>query len=152
MTITLNRSRDKLKHFSTTRVPMTTSLFRMITHLDSIIPIESHDPLILWSCEIIWQTKTIISLIPQCLWPPNLAGWWLTLSGFHPLSCLTHWWRDLGRSRDKLKPLYLYYCSPCYDHQTWQGGDLPWGAPMHIVLWPFNHVMTNQKYYDLAKN
>ena len=26
------------------------------------------------------------------------------------------------------KPLYLYYHG-AYGHQTWQGGDLPWGAP-----------------------
>ena len=28
-----------------------------------------------------------------------------------------------------------------YDHQTWQGGDLPWGAPIDIVTWPFNQVV-----------
>ena len=26
-------------------------------------------------------TINIISLLPQCLWPPNLAGWWLTMRG-----------------------------------------------------------------------
>ena len=34
-----------------------------------------HDLLITWSFEIMWQTKTIISLLPECLWPPDLAGW-----------------------------------------------------------------------------
>ena len=29
-----------------------------------------------WFCEISWQTKTIISPFPQCLWLPNLVGWW----------------------------------------------------------------------------
>ena len=32
--------------------------------------------------KITWQTKAIIAPLPQCLWPPNLAGWWLTLSDF----------------------------------------------------------------------
>ena len=32
------------------------------------------DPLIIWPSEIKRQTKTIISPLPQCLWPPNLAG------------------------------------------------------------------------------
>ena len=43
--------------------------------------------LIMWSCKITWQTKIIISSLPQCLWPPNLASWWLAMRGFyyHPL-------------------------------------------------------------------
>ena len=39
--------------------------------------------LITWSCEIIWQFKIIISPLPQCLWPPNLANCKLTMRGFH---------------------------------------------------------------------
>ena len=35
------------------------------TQLDEVPPIRSHHPLITWSCEITWQTKT------QYLWPPN---------------------------------------------------------------------------------
>ena len=31
--------------------------------------------------DIPWQTKAIISLLPQSLWPPNLLVWWLTLGG-----------------------------------------------------------------------
>ena len=29
-------------------------------------------------------TKNIISLLTQCLWPPNLAGWWLIMRGSCP--------------------------------------------------------------------
>ena len=32
-----------------------------------------NNPLITWSCKIAWQIKNIFPL-PQCLWPPNLAG------------------------------------------------------------------------------
>ena len=28
-------------------------------------------------------TKNIKSPLPQCLWPSNLAGWWLTMRGSH---------------------------------------------------------------------
>ena len=45
-----------------------------------------------------------------------------------------------ARSRDKLKPLYLHYYS-AYDHQTWQGCDLPSGTPIFIVTWHFNYVV-----------
>ena len=47
-----SRSRDKLKHISTTTVPMTTKLDRMVAYLDGLLPIKSHDPLLAWSCEI----------------------------------------------------------------------------------------------------
>ena len=30
---------------------------------------------------------------------------------------------------------YLHYHN-VYGHQTWQGGDLPWGAPTHEIIWP----------------
>ena len=28
-----------------------------------------------------------------------------------------------------------------YRHQTWQIGDLPWGAPIHITKWVFNYMV-----------
>ena len=49
----------------------------MVAHLDGLLPIKSRDPLILWSCEIMWQTKTIIFPLSQCLWPNNLIEWWI---------------------------------------------------------------------------
>ena len=62
--------------------------------------IKSHDPLITWFYEITWQTKTIISPLPQNLWPPNLTGWWLTLRGSYPWCYSTLWSRGFVRSRD----------------------------------------------------
>ena len=40
---------------------------------------KSHDPLITSSYDITWKDKTIISPVSQCLWSPNLVGWWLIL-------------------------------------------------------------------------
>ena len=34
-------------------------------------PIKSHDPSITRGCEITCQTKTFMSLLPYCLWPPT---------------------------------------------------------------------------------
>ena len=48
--------------------------------------IELRNPLVMWSCKIKWQTKTIISPQPQHLWSPNLTGWWITLKGSYPFS------------------------------------------------------------------
>ena len=71
---------NKNHYISTTRVPMATKLGRMVICLDRLLPIESHGLLIMWSCEITWQTKTI-SPLPQCLWLLKLIGWWYTLRG-----------------------------------------------------------------------
>ena len=46
-------------------------------------PIKLHDPLNNWSCKIVCQTK-IRTPLPECLWPPNIAGWQLTLMSSCP--------------------------------------------------------------------
>ena len=72
------------KHISTAAVSMATKLGRMVTYLEGLLPIKLHDPLIACSYKITYQTKTIISPLPQYLWPPNLAGLWLTSRGLFP--------------------------------------------------------------------
>ena len=68
----LARSLDKQDHHTPlTRVCMATKLGRVITDLDGLLPVKAHDPLIIWLYEITWQTKTIISPIPQSLWTPK---------------------------------------------------------------------------------
>ena len=74
-------------YISTTAVPMATKFGIMVTHLEGLLPIKSHDtpikshdPLRTFSCKMTWQTKTIISSLPQCVCPSNLAGKWLTLN------------------------------------------------------------------------
>ena len=86
-----------------------------------------------------WETKTVLFPIPQCLWPPNLVGWWLTLSGSHPSNHLTHWSRGLARLHDKLKPLYFHYYI-AYDQENWEGDDFLRGIDIVIVTWPFNKM------------
>ena len=56
----LARSLDKLNHhISTTIRHMVTKLRRMVTCYERLSPIKSHNPLIMWSSEIKWQTKPI---------------------------------------------------------------------------------------------
>ena len=43
----------------------------------------------------------------------------------------------LAKLPDELKPFYLH---SAYDHQTWQGGDLPWWATTLKVTRPFDQV------------
>ena len=47
--------------------------------------------------------------------------------------------RDLVRSCDKLKILYVHYQN-AYGHETWQDGYLLWGAPEHNDTGPLDHV------------
>ena len=37
-----------------------------------------------------------------------------------------------------MAPTHSLLC--VYEHQTLEDGDLPWGATISIVTWPFNHV------------
>ena len=62
-------------------MPMTTKLGMLVTYLEQLLSVKSHDHIITWFCKITWQTK-IIYLLPQCL--PNLAGWGYIL-----------WWRGV---------------------------------------------------------
>ena len=59
---------------SITTISMATKLGRMVTYLDYFLPIESNDHIISWFCEISSQTKNILSVLPQCLWPQNKVG------------------------------------------------------------------------------
>ena len=106
-------------YISVITMPKASKLSRMVTYLEELSPIKSYDHLVTWSCETTWQTKSIISPLPHCLLPPNVVGWWLSY---------------------KLKPLLIQYHS-AYSHQTWQGGDLPWGVVTHKVTWSFIHVI-----------
>ena len=95
-------------------VPIATKLCRMVTYLDGPLPLKSIDHLITWSCKVTWQTKIIISLLPQRFWPPNLAGW-LTLMA----SCL----------KSLIKPLITLSCEI-----TWQTKIIVSSLPQ--CLWP----------------
>ena len=44
-----------------------------MSYIDWLPPMKLLNPLATWSCRIMWQTKTIISPLKQCLWLLNLA-------------------------------------------------------------------------------
>ena len=65
---------------------ITTRVLIMIAYLDGMLPIKSHDTLIMWPSYITWQTKMIISLLPQYLWQTNLARRWIIMKTTHSRS------------------------------------------------------------------
>ena len=108
---------------------------RMITYFDGLLAIRSHDPWIMWSCEITWQTKLYIYVYGHQTWQDGNLSWWIPA-----YKVMTFWSRGLDRLRDQLKSLHLHYHS-VYGHQTWQDGNLPWWARTHKATWPIDHVI-----------
>ena len=47
----------------------------ILIYHDWLLPIKSHDSLIMWSFEITRQTKITISPLSEHLLPPNIARW-----------------------------------------------------------------------------
>ena len=143
----LVKSRGKLKllyfHYRSgnyyifpTRTPMATELGRMITFLDWLLHIL--DSLITWLYEITWQTKSIISPIPRCLWLPNLLGWWLT---FRESS--TSWSPD---------PLIMWSCLI-----TWQTKNiifllLQYIWPRNLACWSYTRKNSHSKSYLIPQS
>ena len=68
----------KLNYISTATITITTKFGRLLIYHEGYAPIKLYEHLITWSSEITWQTETIISPLPQCLWPQKLEGWGLS--------------------------------------------------------------------------
>ena len=120
-----------LKYVSTIRVSLATRFVRMVTYLNRLQSIKTHDPSITWSDEIAWHTKTIISPLP------NLVGWWLTSRAFYLWRHVAIQSHDLVWLRDKLKA-YLHY-HDAFGHKNWHNDDLPRVVSTeshdHIITW-----------------
>ena len=66
--------------------------------------------------------KLVLSPLPQCLWPPNLAGWWHTFEGLLPI-----------KSND---PLIAWFCRITWQTKTYISllPQYPW-LPKLIGWW-----------------
>ena len=115
------------KHISITKMPIVTKFGTIVTNLKGFLSMLL-DPLVMWSCKLTQQTKTITSAQPQWLWPPNLAIVWITKRVPHHKVA---WPYD--------QALYLHYHN-AHGHRTCQDGDLNYVASTNIT-WPYNHVV-----------
>ena len=75
--------------------------------------------------------------ISRRLWLQNLAGWWVTLTGFHPQSYSTLWSRSHARSHDKLKSLQQFLWLP--NLAGWQLTLMDFYPKSQ---WSFDHVIS----------
>ena len=80
-------------------------------------------------------TKNVFPLT-QCIWPPNLAGWWLNHEGLPPIdfddplmawSCQITWQPKTSRLSECLWPPNL------------ADGNLPWWVKVHKIPWHWSH-------------
>ena len=95
---------------------LTTTLGQMETYLEPLLPLVKSS----WKTS--WQFKTIISSLPQCPWPPNLLGWWLTLMGSYHIVT----WPLIG---------WVLHLHPLNLAGTWLWGGLAWKCfSLHRLL------------------
>ena len=59
---------------------------RVGTCNEEIPSIKSPDPLITWTRKVMQTILAAVSLLPQSLWPQDMAKWSLTIRNFNPLS------------------------------------------------------------------
>ena len=109
---------------------MTISFDRVGIYNEDIPSIKTTNLLITWPSKVTENILAVVSLLPQGLWPLNLARWWLTTKSFNPLSRKILWTCGHVKLRDKLKTFYLHYHNT-FGHQTWQGGYLQGEASFH---------------------
>ena len=64
-------------------MPMATKRSRVVTFNKELPSIKSEDPLIAWSYKVTRQIRYVISLLPQDLWPLNLAMWRVNVRGLY---------------------------------------------------------------------
>ena len=91
-----NQVTDWNHYISTTAVPVVTKLGNMVTYIEGFLGIkvtETFDKMVFRNHVTNWNIK---SPLAEGLWPPNFAGWWLTMRSSHP------------RSHEKLNPSYLH--------------------------------------------
>ena len=87
---------------------MATKLSMVVNYQKGLSSIKSCKFLITWTCENLWQPKAIISTLSQCLWPLNLAGWWIT---FMAIIHKVKWRFDKAVLRDHVTNV-TYHISP----------------------------------------
>ena len=62
-------------HCQSAMVTKICTMVAYLVYLYRLLPIKSYEPLIMWSCKVMWNTKTSIFEPVEYLWSPNLAGW-----------------------------------------------------------------------------
>ena len=100
--------------------------------------IKSHDSLIMWSCQVIWEIKRIISTKIMAIVSKigRLVTYLELLLPMKPHGPVITWSCMITT---QMKTISHYHNT--YGHHTWKGGGIEWGALTPKVTWLFNHVV-----------
>ena len=85
-------------------MPMAIKRGRVKIYNEELSSIKSWNPLIKWSSKVTWNINSLLSLLQQVLWLPNLVRCLLTMRSFHPESHTTVWIYGYVKPRD-ISPL-----------------------------------------------
>ena len=83
------QTKNKISFLSSFARPMATKLGRVMIYDEGKPCMNFHDPLIMWSRNVKWQMKKVISPLLQSIWQPNLTGCWLMVRVTYSWSCTT---------------------------------------------------------------
>ena len=97
------------------------SVHDQVTYLEGLLSIKSHSSWITWSREIMWQIKIIT------FYYHNAYG--------HQI------WQDGDFAWQTKNIIYLHNQFGAYGYQTWEDFNLLWWAPVHKVIWCFDHLV-----------
>ena len=94
-----------------------------------------------WHFDVVvtWLIKNVIYPFSQGLWTPNLAGWWLWMTGPHPQSYMTHWSRCYVTNQKRYISTFARPIDP-----NLAGWWLRMKEPQPQVRWHIDHMVTWQ--------
>ena len=120
----LARSRDTL--------PTATKLCKVVTYFGRLLPLKSHDPLMTCLARSRDKLKLLHLHYHSAYGHQTWHGGKLPCEALHgsrvTLSCEITW-----QIKNIKSALPQYFWLP-----NWQGGNLPWEAPIHNVTWSFD--------------
>ena len=88
---------------------------KVVNYCEGLPPLESHDPLMTWSCEITWQIKNM-STTTMPLTTKLVGGW-------------------------SYNPSIMWFTN---GYQIWQGGNLPWGASANKATYKLSNTWSHK--------
>ena len=122
----------KSRYISTSIKPISIKLGRMVPKSNGLSPRQSYEPFLTCSHQVIWQIKSLVSPLPQNLWPRNFQGSRLgwRISSYQVIIPLDYkiMYQMTNSGEDS-----NFYATILYDEQTRLCGDLQWN-----LIWPIS--------------
>ena len=117
---------------------MVTKFCSLVSCLNGVLPIKSHEYLITKSCKITWKTKTVLSPLSQCFMLPPSALWgYMTYQILYISACTGPMATKNGKvvtHSERLLPINSYnHLNMFLQEVTWQIKNIK--SPLSQWLW-----------------